>query len=200
MAVLSFDRYKRLTGDTSSAETTVTSRVEDATALVEDLLRRPLEASERTEKLTVHRDGRAYPSATPIISISSPSTSAIDDSATIKSLDPDGGPPGFLDEVDWEPYHRPYGTVTYVGGWYARDSEDANATTDTILPATVERYLARLTRSLIGEANGAADRSNIVSASEGDVSVTYADALDDLDALVPGITRALRPWRRRAEP
>jgi hypothetical protein len=64
-AILTFARYRAITGDTTTAQATAEVAIADATELIEGYLRRPLESAERTETRRSTRTG-ALPSATPI--------------------------------------------------------------------------------------------------------------------------------------
>jgi hypothetical protein len=189
--IVSEDRYRLITLDTASTDVQVTARIEQATAMVEDVLQRPLEAEERTEILPVTRWSRVYPKATPIASVTSPTGAEIEDSATLRSVTPDSQP-----WTDWDTYGLVYGqpkaTVTYIGGWNARDS---GSPASTLVPATVERAVAQLAHALVRQPDTVL--VGATSVSLGDVSVTYGSARGEADVLVPGLVQSLRPYRRK---
>lgn len=119
-------RYSEITGDTTTAATAVSARVEDAVELLEDYLDRPLAHGERTESLIPDRFGRLWPKATPI---------SDGGDYTVEGLALVGPGPfglsGFIDPTDSI-------EVTYSGGW----------TVDT-LPSCIERDLAWATYRLL---------------------------------------------------
>lgn len=192
MTVVSAARYRIVTLDTTSTDSQVTARIETAEALVSEWLRRPLEREERTEKVRVLPDGRSYPKATPIDSVSVPTGGLVEDTATLHAVTPDSFP--WFDEP-YQPYGHPRSTITYIGGWLGRDDPAADDTTR--LPATVERYISMLACALAGPGESGYP-AGATSVTLGDASITFAAPSDDLDVLVPGTTRALKPWRWQA--
>lgn len=169
-------RYSEITGDTESAASAVTARIEEAQEILEDYLDRPLESDERTEALRPDRHGRLWPRATPISEA---------DGYTIDGLALIGGAPfsiGFVGSdatVD----------VTYTGGW----------TADT-LPSCIERDLAFAAYRLLHPPTpGATDYPvGATSVRLGDAAVTFgpggagAVGTDDTDSWWSQRTRSYR--------
>lgn len=194
MTVVSVSRYRVVTLDSSSHDYEVTARLETAEALVSEWLRRPLSRSQRTERVQVYPDGRAYPLATPLVS-AAPEGTTVEDSATFLAVTPDAVPGWFGDGLDdHDPYRRPLATIDYLGGWVGRD--EAGSDSDK-LPATIERYIALTACALAGSPDSGIP-AGATSVTLGDASITFAGAADDLDVLVPGATRALKPWRKKS--
>lgn len=162
-------RYGEITGDTVTAEVTVTAKVEEAVEMLEDFLDRPLAEAERTEALRPDRQGRLWPRATPI---SDGGGYDIDGLALV------GGSPfrfGFVDPTTAV-------EVTYTGGW----------TADT-LPACIERDLAWAAYRLLHvTAPSTAVPANVTSVQLGDASMTFKGTAG---AVAPGDTDAW--WSRR---
>lgn len=177
MTLLDVPTYRRLTGDSTTPDATLTSALADAQRLVEEYLRRPLERAERTEKLRVYRleDGRsaAYPSATPITAV--PAGFVVEGVAVLG----EGLLSGF---TPWFGSDRAHITLTYTGGFVA-----------ATLPLTVAREIARLAQQLTQPV--AAAPAGAKSVRVGDVAVTYATPTGGgVDA---SGRLALRGYRRR---
>jgi hypothetical protein len=116
--ILTVDSYRSITGDTTTAASAVSARIEEAIELLEDYLDRPLESDERTESLRPDRHGRLWPRATPI---TDGGTYEVDGLALIGTLP---WPRGFIDSTTAI-------EVTYTGGW-----------TEATLPPSIARDLA----------------------------------------------------------
>lgn len=177
MTLLDVPTYRRLTGDSATADAAVTPALVDAQRLVEEYLRRPLERAERTEQLRVYRlsDGRTgvYPSATPISAV--PAGFVVEGVAVLG----EGLLSGF---TPWLGSEREHVTLTYTGGFVA-----------ATLPLTIAREIARLAQQLTQPV--AAAPAGAKSVRVGDVAVTYATPTGGgVDA--PG-RLALRGYRRR---
>lgn len=130
MALVTVERYALITGDTVSSASQVSARIEDAVALLEEELGRPLASVERTEDMWPTRDGMLWPRATPV-------TVAPDD-YTINGYGLTGAgawPSG----VNWFTGPSTPVSVTYTGGYVERT---ANPTATNRLPACIERDLA----------------------------------------------------------
>lgn len=111
-------RYGEITGDTESAASAVSARIEDATEMLEDYLDRLLAEDERTESIRPDRHGNLWPRATPISDGGDYETDGL---ALI------GGSPFGTSFLGGELAVE----VTYTGGW----------TADT-LPSSIERDIA----------------------------------------------------------
>lgn len=116
--ILTVDSYRSITGDTTTAASAVSARIEEAIEILEDYLDRPLESDERTESMRPDRHGRLWPRATPITDSGDYEADGL---ALIGTLP---WPQGFIDSttaID----------VTYTGGW-----------TEATLPSSIARDLA----------------------------------------------------------
>jgi hypothetical protein len=146
-------RYAEITGDTTTAASAVSARIEDAVELLEDYLDRPLSEDERTESLIPDRWGRLWPRATPI---SDGGDYAVDGLA-LQASAPFGWPSIVSASAAL--------SVTYTGGW----------TSDT-LPTCIERDLAWATYRLLhpeAVASLTAIPAGVSSARLGDAALTW---------------------------
>lgn len=146
-------RYAEITGDTATAASAVSARIEDAVELLEDYLDRPLASGEVTEALVPDRWGRLWPRATPV---TDGGDYEVDGLALLAT--PAWGWPGFVDPSSTV-------TVTYTGGF----------TSDT-LPSCIERDLAWATYRLLHPST-VADLAGLpagaTSARLGDAALTW---------------------------
>lgn len=177
MTLLDVAAYRRLTGDSTTPDATVTAALTDAQRLVEEYLRRPLEKAERTEQLRVYRlgDGRriVYPSATPI--------TAVPAGLIVEGVGVTGQDllSGFAAWLGSETGHT---SLTYTGGYTAAQ-----------LPLTIGREIARLAQQLTQPV--AAVPAGATDVRVGDVSVSYA--VPTGGPLDGAARAALRGYRRR---
>lgn len=157
MSLVTIERYRVITGDSTSASATVEQALGDAQALLEDDLGRGLESEERTERLRIFYGssfpgGRVYPTVTPV-------TDADDftlvGTAALDGASPSGGP--------FDTSQPSYAEVTYTGGWTADD-----------VPACIERDIAWAAYRLLRPAEMAAVPAGATSVSMGDASVSFA--------------------------
>lgn len=110
--------YKNVTGDTFTAQATVEANLLRAQSRVEGRTGRLFDLAERTESLPVH-DGKVWPSAYPVASVSLPATATVtDDKLSINVLttswQDDPALVAFSETAD-----PPYNLITYVGGYAA---------------------------------------------------------------------------------
>ena len=181
--LIAIARYREITGDTTSASAVVETAIDDAQALLEDQLRRPLEQAARTERLRVFADGRVYPRATPIISAQAGAD--IYGNAIV-----DGTPEGtFLEPDD-------FAEVTYTGGY---DPAETDLSAVDYVPVELQRAVAWAAYAILRPADGLQAPAGARSATVGDVSVTFGPG----GAAAPGeveFDRGLvRRWRWRGE-
>lgn len=155
MALVTVARYQTLTGDTTTEPTLVLSRLADAQSYVEDFLMRRdiLESAERTESLVPDRNGRLYPSATPVTE------------ADGYEIDGNVLEVSFPSSYDWEGSV----TVTYTGGY-----------TSATVPISIERAIAKIAQQLNGLPSGPIGAKSVTL---GDASVTYADSSKEFEIL-----------------
>lgn len=169
--------YVLHTGDTTSASAVVDPQLAIAQKLVEEYLDRPLEESERTERLRISRDGRVYPRATPI----SAAEGYTIDGSSLAGASPTSLFPPFsnLDEDN-------FAEVTYTGGF-----------TSATCPTTLKRAIARLAYALV-HPSPLSVPAGAVAARVGDASVTFRDPADVEAVLSPGLLRQVRRYRKGA--
>jgi hypothetical protein len=184
--LVSLAAYRRLTGDTSTADDTVTAALADAEKLIAEYLRRPLDRQERTERCRLYRQDSggfgagwaAYPSATPIDAEAT--TGYTVEGVALVGVGPDDGP------WMYGQYDSPgYATVTYTGGWTAET-----------LPLTIAREIARTARALT-TASATAVLAGAASVKVGDISVAFGSGGAAGGALDETSQSQLRPYVRR---
>jgi hypothetical protein len=157
--------YQRITGDTTTASGTVTAALTDAQAAVEDALRRRgfLEWGTYTETLRIYNmeqtllfiSGLAYPTATPITAVLSPTVTTFSGSE-IRGIS------GTVIDLVTDLYNEfPLQTVTYQGGY-----------TSSTAPYVILRAIALAARELVREPVQAGTGAQSVRV--GDLAVTYA--------------------------
>lgn len=189
MSLLSIERYRQLTLDTSSSDDDVTQAITDATSLIEDELGgRGLEAIERTETLELMAGNRVYPTCWPLVSVSIPADGEID-GYSIKNVFLEatfGDLPGpFFDDVTSI-------DVTYVGGW-----------TDETIPTRLAMAIAVTTRNLLAALSTSLSPMGAKSVKVGDVSVTYDTTVSGpgdewrLNPITDLVLKAISPYRTR---
>lgn len=155
--LVTVERYRIVTGDTTTAASAVSAAIEEATDLLSEDLGWQIEEDERTETLNVI-DGRVYPSAVPI--------TAVEAGQTIDGYSVTGAAPlgsDFLTEGFEGDVHR--ATLTYTGGW----------TADT-LPSSIRRAICWAARGILTPSAAEAVPDGATSVRLGDASVTYATA------------------------
>lgn len=181
--LISIARYREITGDTSTASAVVETAITDAQAILEDLLRRPLEQAQRTERLRVFPDGRVYPRATPIISAAAGAD--IYGNAIV-----DGTPAGtFLEPDD-------YASVTYTGGY---DPAETDLSAVDYVPVELQRAVAWGAYSVLRPADGVQAPAGASAVSVGDVSVSYGPGGAPAAGEVQFDRGLIRRWRWRGE-
>lgn len=105
--------YRRLTHDLENYDGDVLNALASAQRFVEDQCDRQFELNDRTESLKIHRNGRVYPHATPVLSVSAPSTALLDNSSVW------AGSPGFDVTINYSGYsgYSDWGTYAGAGGY-----------------------------------------------------------------------------------
>jgi hypothetical protein len=190
--MITVQAYRDITQDLNTPAEAVSAFIEEATDLVEEYLERTLRHGTYTEELEIWSDtsGRTYvyPHVTPITSVPSGVVYTIDVGArrlmNVFSSLTSGlmtfSTPGIAHDSSIRPE---YVIVTYDGGF-----------TSTTLPRTIARAIARTARNI-----AITNPLRIIGATEvavGDVRVKYQPFTGDLEALVPGISLALKPYKR----
>lgn len=193
MALITYDRYVTLSGDSTTASAAIEESIDEAERLVSDFLNRPLEEGTYTEQLFVEADGFSYPSAVPITSVpASADIEIYDDVALRCGAGLDFITAGQWDEVGGYQVQLPRAAITYTGGWTAAS-----------VPFGVASTIARLAYAMANPTPFSDDTGGATSKKVGDVSVTYgaggaagpAPGRGAIDALVPGGTSQIKVWR-----
>lgn len=179
MSLVTVERYRTITLDTTSSNVAITAAVEDAEAEVSEYLRRPVEQAERTETLPISRDGKVYPSATPIDSLGGDDSGLTLEGDIVIGASPDAGAFGWLGSPT-----TPQSTITYTGGW----------TADT-LPKAIERAIALAAHHQI-HSNPALVPAGATSVRVGDAAVTFGSGGASVDPLASTMAN-IRRYRRR---
>lgn len=195
MTLLDKYTYRQVTGDNDSLDADVDTALTNAQQELEEALRRPLESMSRTETVRIHSDGRAYPLATPIQSVSDPSSAVIRDYAVL-GLVPQQNP---LFDLIYEPFRwqdnglspggggadstMPLATLTYTGGF-----------TSSTLPRKLRQAICDLARVNLTQFSPTA--AGVISASVGDASVRYSSP-PDRAGTVQAILNEVRGYARR---
>jgi hypothetical protein len=209
--IVTVDDYRLFTGDCGGADADVEARLAVAQELIEENTDRVFDYGTYTEVLPVWRSSRVYPRAVPLASpgVTGGQIERLD-GYTIQStgigfdfINSDLGDwVGVIQ--DWEGAWAPIGglvlfpssvympdtytAVTYTGGY---------GTPGPAAPAGLRMAISRLAYGL--GAGVTTVSSGVVEAQVGDVRVRYADGAksgDFLDELVPGLTKAIRRFRR----
>ncbi len=192
--IVTLERYRIVSHDTSSQDVDVSSALVDAQSKVEDELRRPLEQTETTERLPIYcrpfGGYSAYPRRTPVMAVPDGSGYIV---GTTARLDGVGGETLDVTIEGWNTYNRDTTSVTFTGGYLGRDDPAADLEVDA-LPTEIERAIVRVAQGILS--NSPAVLEGVKSATVGPVSVTY-DGTSGLDAYAPGVTAALRPYAYR---
>lgn len=164
--VVTVERYRAITGDTTSPTGMVETAIEDAQRLLEDELGRQVGYGTRTETVVVSFDpvtGATFcvPSVTPIHSAAGLTV----DGDVLRAVTPDATP-GFAATSVTAP---PVTTVTYVAGW-DRDIVDPDDLRR--VPGCVERDVAYAAQALLDRQTTSLPAGARV-VKTGDVSVTF---------------------------
>lgn len=121
--ICSLADYRKITRDTTNYDGDVLYSLEEAQEYVERYTGRLFELGTYTENLTIHPNGRVYPRALPLVSVSSPSTASIVGAAITRVQGPWIDPDFTLNYLPYGEYYYVNGpgylktTVTYVGGY-----------------------------------------------------------------------------------
>lgn len=196
MSLLTYEGYVALTGDTTTAASAVEAMIPNAETAVAEFLRRPgrLEFGTYTDRLHVDVDGRVYPKAIPVSSVTATGSN-------VQVIDPITV--GYLYPYDflWEPFHdtggcdsylvqRPVADVTYEGGWTADN-----------LPWALKNVIAQACWKMLYPTPLDDPFAGANSVSVGDARVSWsasktgpAAGRSQIEALVPGAEATLGGW------
>lgn len=186
MTVCTVADYREATGDRVSADDDVVAALAKAQGRVEEKLERLLDDGEHTEALPVDDDGRVWPSAFPVLAVTSPTPATIDgDGFSVKV---GVGLPAFA-LVDWEafpsmsPRSRTTASVTYTGGPWAA------------CPQELKDVICEVAHRRLRPANTAGVPAGATSVSMGGTaSQSFSGgALGGSSALTPEILATLQP-------
>lgn len=185
--------YQWVTKDATTPSANVEHALDDALDLAEDYCNRKFAYAEHTERLYVYRDGKCYPTNTPVASVSSPANlgaTAIQGAGVYLGVFLPT--PAYLNAGDWQAGVPPQSDITYMGGFQPY-GDSAGPT--PALPTTVVRALCRIGWLILHPSSLPGVPAGAKSASVGDVSLT-----GDLSAFIavdPSIARDLKPYRKR---
>lgn len=209
MTLLDRLTYRQMTGDLNNPDDQVDAALITAQQQLEEALNRgyvdnnpvsptfqqwlgALEYGTRTETIRLHFDGRAYPLAIPIYSVSDPPSVIVRDDY-VMGIIPTANP---LWDILYEPYRfgpggsggdfdttLPIGSLTYTGGY-----------TLSTLPRKLRQAIADL--ALVEMTPFSPTLANVVSSSVGDVKVVYAEA-PDRAGITAAILNEVRGFKRR---
>lgn len=194
MSVVTIAQFRQQTKDVTTSDAGVASALQEAEEQVIDYLRRELEAVERTEIAIVTAPfGYVYPAVTPVLSVTTPSSTNIIDGQYI--TDPgdnypsSGGSsfePWFVSDSYENDGRFTRTQIVYVGGW-----------TSVTMPSTIRRAIIDLAN--VFKAAYTTFVAGASSVSLGDASVSFGSAPPThyIDTVVPGITSRLKGYRAR---
>lgn len=216
MTLLTTAVYRTMTGDLTNLDSDVAAALINAQQQLEEFLERGyvdnaqfledgvtpnpnygnwvsgLEYGTRTETIRLHFDGRAYPMAIPIWSVSNPPSVIVRDDY-VMGIVPTANP---LWDILYEPYRfgpggsggdwdttLPIGSLTYIGGY-----------TLATMPRKLRQAICDLALIEMTVFNPAL--AGVTEAVVGDVHVTYADA-PDRAGVTAAILQEVKGYRRR---
>lgn len=197
--LVTLQEYRDITQDLTSDNERVIAQLNRATRLACEYLQRELTQAEYTETLEVWYEdgiGYVYPLVTPIMSVQASAAYEVDFGERRLRGVISNAPSGVTWPVmrpnvsetsaipPWTKSRPDYATVTYVGGF-----------TNATLPQTLKEYIAYLASALIRRNSTAI--IGMQEAQVGDVRVKYPKIDSALDALVPGVTLGLKPYKRK---
>lgn len=179
MSLVTVARYRTITLDTTSDPESVSAAIEDAENAVSEYLRRPLSSAERTETLPISRDGKVYPSATPISALGGDDANLTIEGDVVIGVSPDAAAFGWIGSPT-----TPQATVTYTGGWTA-----------ATLPKAVERAIALAAHHQL-HSDPSLVPAGATSVRVGDASVSFGSGGASTDPLASTMAN-IRRYRRR---
>lgn len=153
--IVTVARYRAITGDSATADATVSAKLELAQEMLEDVLGRSLEHGTYTETLWPTRDGYVWPSVVPI---TGPGSYTLDGDGLVGVFGPAW--PNLSGSVE----------VTYSGGWV---EPSANPTAANRLPFCIETDLALAAQTLLSAGTASDFPAGAKSVTLGDASVTF---------------------------
>jgi hypothetical protein len=185
MALVAPGEYRYVTLDSTSTDGAVSGALAVAVELAEQITDRQFVQAERTERLRPDAWGRVWPSATPIVSVSSPANTRVDGAAVFTGWSSLLFPDRTLVGLSWA---DPTVEVTYTGGW----------TADT-LPADLRRVLCELAFDLLHPdetLTGVPVGATTVQVGDARLSTSTPGGFDPFRFVRPGLRARLRGWRK----
>lgn len=176
-------QYRKITGDKNSYSGDVLEALADAQNTVEEKTNRFYELAERTEKLSRYSDGKVYPSATPVVSVSSPVGAAIEGNS-VSSTEWYYGDVAVNWFISDSRNGYPLVELTYTGGWAAGS-----------IPVAIVKVTAEIAKLALTPSSDLPQGATSVTV--GDVTVT-GNNLGNISTLPSSINRVLRGWYRRS--
>lgn len=184
--------YRRLVKDTTSSDADVTTALDEAQQLFEEMTSRNFEQAQRTEVMRLYYNGRVYPKAFPISDVANSPGAVIDGASIILGY-------GFQYATGVNPFvsgfgadttnYQPQVTMTYTGGY-----------TDATMPMEVKRAVAQMAYNALNPVTLVGVPVGANNVRVGDLSVSGKD-LSGMDVLTPRIRKTIRRFRRpEAEP
>lgn len=187
-ALVTVERYRVITSDTTTAASAASAAIEVATDLLAEALGRPgaLKSQERTETMHVDSAGIVRPLAVPVTVAAGYDF----DTAALYGAAPDSTPFRGLEAQDLPATV----SVTYTGGWLERW---ANLGAVNALPASMELDIAHAAYHLCHPTIGSVP-AGASSVSLGDASVSYgpSGAPSGATGAISWSKGTMR-WRRR---
>lgn len=187
--LVTVERYRVLTGDTSTAASAASAAIEDATSLLAEDLGRPeaLKSEQRTETMHVDSSGIVRPLAVPVTVAAGYDF----DTAALYGAAPDSTPFRGLESSELPATVA----ITYTGGWVERT---ANPSAANRLPVSLEADIAHAAYALCHPATPGAVPAGATSVSLGDASVSYgpSGAPSGATGAIAWSRQTMR-WRRR---
>lgn len=191
--ILAVAGYRAITRDTRSVENDLQPALDSAASLVDEHCRRKFMYGEHTETLYVYRDGKCYPTNTPVDAITTPeglSAQAIQGAGVYLGVFLPV--PGLVNAGDWQGAIPPQTTLTYTGGFQPYGSTDGPTPQ---VPQKVARCIARVAWMILHPVVLVGMPTGATSASVGGLSV--AGDLSPFIAMDASIERDLKGFRKR---
>lgn len=197
MTLVSVAQYRTAVGDpygTVPDDAAITAALADAQAQAEDYCLRPFTQAEYTERCYVYPNGMAYPTVTPVISVSAPANVNLQgDAVLLGSLTP--WP--LVSPGAFTPSYPAQGDITYVGGYTAGTC-----------PPHLRAAIIQIARNLLNPVVLPGVPAGARSVQLGDVSLASDGPLQNLygiDSVAAGILdgfldRSVHGWQNRPVP
>ena len=193
-ALVSPADYARITKDTATNASDVADALTDTLGLVDDYCNRHFAYGTWTETLYVYRDGKVYPTNTPLDVVTTPAglaPTAIQGAGVYLGVFLPT--PAYINAGDWNAAVPPQSTVTYKGGYQPFGTTDGPTPQ---LPVKVMRVVCRIAWMSLHPVALQGVPAGAKSASVGDVSVSTSGSLSPFVVVDPSIEADLKPYRK----